>query len=46
MVTVKNMKKLCLIRGEVDKMKDFVNVIKDEFGHETHIMEFDIPMSI
>ncbi|QOY55651.1 MBL fold metallo-hydrolase [Candidatus Sulfurimonas marisnigri] len=43
---VKNMKKLCLIHGEVEKMEIFANVIKNELGHEAHIMEFGVPLNI
>ncbi|QOY51045.1 MBL fold metallo-hydrolase RNA specificity domain-containing protein [Candidatus Sulfurimonas baltica] len=43
---VKNIKKLCLIHGEVEKMEIFANVIKNELGYEAHIMELGIPLSI
>ncbi len=43
---IKNLNKLCLIHGETQKMEIFAGVIKDELGHEAHIMEFGIPLSI
>lgn len=43
---VKNMKKLCLVHGETDKMETFAGVIKDRLGYDAHIMEFGVPVSI
>ena len=43
---IKNLKKLCLIHGETEKMQTFASAIKDELGHEAHLMEFGIPLSI
>lgn len=43
---IKNIKNLCLIHGETDKMEIFADVIKKELGHETHIMEYGVPFTI
>lgn len=39
MSSIKNLKKLYLIHGERDKMEIFATAIKNELGHESHIME-------
>ncbi|MGE4418550.1 MAG: MBL fold metallo-hydrolase RNA specificity domain-containing protein [Sulfurimonas sp.] len=37
---ITNLKKLYLVHGERDKMEIFAAVVKNELGHESHIMEF------
>ncbi|DAB27276.1 MAG: MBL fold metallo-hydrolase [Sulfurimonas sp. RIFOXYD12_FULL_33_39] len=46
MRSIKNLKKLCLIHGEIDKMEIFASVIKNELRHESHIMDYGVSLKL
>lgn len=43
---IEGLKNICLIHGETDKMEIFANVIKNELGHEAHIMEYGVKFTL
>lgn len=43
---VKNLKTLCLIHGEAEKMKLFAKAIKETLNIDTHIMERGVPVTL
>lgn len=46
MRSIENLKKLYLIHGERDKMEIFATAIKNELGHESHIMELGTSITL
>ena len=43
---IENIKKLCLIHGETDKMEVFADAIKNELNIEAHIMESGVSLTL
>ncbi|MBE0513435.1 MBL fold metallo-hydrolase [Sulfurimonas sp.] len=43
---IENLKKLYLIHGEREKMEIFAEAIKEDLGHESHIMEFGTSITL